>query len=137
LEILTPPWLSFKVLSKSTPEIESGTILKYQLKLHGVPINWETHISQWQPAQKFVDVQAKGPYALWHHTHSFQDHAGGTLMTDHVRLRLPLGKLGFLVASPMVLKDVERIFNFRKQKIAEIFGATPPIKLVGDPTKRS
>lgn len=137
LEIMTPPWLSFKVLSKSTPEIQSGTTLNYQLKLHGIPLKWETKIDQWQPAQQFVDTQTKGPYALWHHTHSFEDHAGGTLMTDHVRLRLPLGKLGFLVASPMVLRDVARIFNYRKHKIAEIFGKTPHAKLVNVNSKRN
>ncbi len=44
---------------------------------------------------KFVDVQEKGPYALWRHSHSFKDiGSGATEMKDRVEYAMPLGPLG-------------------------------------------
>ncbi len=59
------------MLGPSTPEIGVGTLIDYRLKLKAVPLNWQTRIDAWDPPRRFVDLQAKGPYALWHHTHDF------------------------------------------------------------------
>jgi ligand-binding SRPBCC domain-containing protein len=122
LEILTPPFLNFHVVGKTTREIRKGTLIDYKLKLHGLPIRWRTEITSWQPPVKFVDNQIKGPYALWHHTHEFEDLAGGTLMTDRVQYRVPMGLLGKLTAGPFVGHDVAKIFQYRKEKARELFG---------------
>lgn len=121
LETLTPPWLNFKVLGKSTPEIQAGTLIDYRLKLYGIPFRWQTLIEVWEPGVRFVDMQLRGPYKKWHHTHSFQDVQGGTLMSDRVIYQLHFGPVGDLAAGWKVRRDVTGIFEFRKQKIAEIF----------------
>lgn len=123
LEALTPPILKFEVLGKSTPEIQSGTLIDYRLSLNGVPFGWKTLIEDWVPNKKFVDRQLKGPYSLWHHTHEFVPLAGGTLMRDRVLYRLPLGILGDLAASWKVVRDVDLIFKYRRKVIHEKFGA--------------
>ena len=125
LEELTPPFLSFKVMGKSTDAIEEGTLIDYKLKLHGVPFSWRTKIEAWQPVKKFVDTQLKGPYRKWHHTHEFQPLGGGTLLRDRVLFKLPLGILGDTLGGWKVHKDVQQIFTFRRQKIRELFGAQP------------
>lgn len=117
LEKITPPYLNFKVLSKSTSEIEVGTRIHYRLKLHGVPLRWRTVIAEWVPGEKFVDMQESGPYQKWHHTHKFERLSGGTLMTDTVRFKLPLGRLGLAVAGWWVRRDVNGIFSYRKSSI--------------------
>jgi hypothetical protein len=33
---------------------------------------------------RFVDVQLKGPYRLWRHTHEFIDAAAGTIVRDRL-----------------------------------------------------
>lgn len=124
LEALTPPMLRFEVLGKSTPEIQAGTLIDYRLSLNGLPFGWKTRIEDWIPNKKFVDLQLKGPYALWHHTHEFLPLAGGTLMRDRVLYRLPMGLLGDLAASWKVVRDVEVIFRYRRKVIHEKFGAT-------------
>lgn len=117
LEKITPSTLGFKIRKVSTPTIVQGTLIDYTLRIHGVPVHWKTEIDEWQPPHKFVDNQLKGPYRLWHHTHEFQKLGSGTLMTDRVRYRVPLGFLGWLVAGALVRKEVEGIFAFRRQSI--------------------
>jgi ligand-binding SRPBCC domain-containing protein len=125
LQRITPPFLAFRVLGLSTPVIEAGTLIDYRLRLNGIPFAWQTRIDSWDPPRRFVDLQSKGPYTLWHHTHDFIPLAGGTLMRDTVRYRLPAGWLGALAAGSKVAGDVERIFDYRSRKIDERFGAMP------------
>mgnify|MGYP001080733828 CR=1 FL=1 len=62
LEFLTPSWLKFKILTESPMFMGSGTKIDYELKLHGIPINWQSAITSWDPPHKFIDEQTKGPY---------------------------------------------------------------------------
>ncbi|MFN7825695.1 MAG: TIGR01777 family oxidoreductase [Pseudobdellovibrionaceae bacterium] len=119
LEKITPPLLNFHIKKVSTPEIQKGTLIDYRLKIHGIPIAWRTLIERWNPDLEFVDTQLKGPYSLWHHTHTFTDLKGGTLMIDRVKYKLPFGFLGWVVAGWMVEKDVKNIFAYRRQIVAK------------------
>ena len=120
LEVLTPPWLNFRIRRKSTSDIEKGSLIDYQLKIHGVPVRWRTVIREWNPDQSFVDFQLKGPYRKWHHLHTFDDVEGGTLISDEVNFEIPGWIFGNLLL-PLVKKDVSEIFNYRQKKIKEIY----------------
>lgn len=122
LELITPPWLNFKILKISSREIKTGTLIDYSLKLHGFPINWRTEILNWEPNSKFSDTQLKGPYKKWHHTHYFESLKNGTLMTDEIIYQLPLGKMGSLAAGGLVASDVKKIFKYRKKIILDKWG---------------
>lgn len=119
LEILTPPWLSFKILNTSTPTVEKGTLINYTLKIHGVPVRWRTLIKEWNPDSSFVDFQLKGPYKKWHHLHTFEDVPGGTLISDNVTYVIPGGIFGKALL-PLIQHDVETIFKYRQKKINEL-----------------
>ena len=120
LEEITPSWLGFRILTPGAIQIAEGTRIRYRLRLHGIPVGWTTEVRQWKPPNRFVDVQIHGPYRLWHHTHRFEAKAGGTLMTDIVRYRLPLGIIGWIVHRLKIRRDVERIFDYRAQHIREV-----------------
>ena len=122
LEAITPPWLNFRVRSMSTPLIANGTKIRYRLSLHGVPLRWESLISEWTPPLGFVDEQVLGPFKSWHHRHTFEALAGGTLVTDCVQFKVPLGTVGALTAGFLVAHDVRRIFSYRRAAIARHFG---------------
>jgi ligand-binding SRPBCC domain-containing protein len=122
LEEITPPWLGFRILAMDKGPVSEGTEIRYSLRLHGIPIRWRTEIRRWDAPRRFVDVQRSGPYQLWHHTHRFEAHQGGTRMIDVVRYRLPFGALGRMVHALMVRSDVRRIFDYRRQRIQELFG---------------
>ena len=118
LEAITPPWLRFRVVTPKPIEMAPGTMIEYRLDLHRIPIRWLTRIERWEPGSCFVDVQVRGPYRLWQHTHSFEPHARGTLMRDTVRYALPLGPIGRLAQAAFVRRDLERIFDFRQAEVA-------------------
>ena len=118
LEAITPPWLSFRIVTPRPIDMRVGALIEYRLALHGLPVAWLTRIEEWEPGVRFVDMQLTGPYKLWHHTHEFRPSGdGGTLMTDTVRYALPLGPLGGLAHRALVRRDVERIFDFRARAV--------------------
>jgi hypothetical protein len=121
LEQITPAYLNFKVLKQSSNEVTEGTKINYRLKLHGIPMWWQSKIVDWEPNQKFSDTQTRGPYNHWYHTHEFEEKEGGTLIRDHVKYKLPLGIPGDCIAGSWVQKDLENIFDYRRKKIEEIF----------------
>ena len=121
LEYLTPPSLRFAFAS--CPEtVERGSTIGYRLRLHGIPLRWDTLIARWQPPERFVDVQLHGPYALWHHEHRFVPSAEGTTLIDRVDYALPFAPFGN-VARSFVKRDVDQIFAYRRKIIEDHFGA--------------
>jgi len=116
LERITPPWLRFRILS-APDELGRGARLRYRLTLFGVPIGWRTEIVEWSPPRGFVDVQRRGPFLLWEHTHRLRPVSGGTEIYDHVRYRLFLGPLGGLVRRLLVRGWVEGIFDYRAERV--------------------
>jgi ligand-binding SRPBCC domain-containing protein len=118
LERITPPWLSFSVLTPEPIVMAEGTLIDYRLRWRRVPMSWRTEISVWDPPHRFVDRQIRGPYRLWHHEHLFEEENGGTRVSDRVQYAAPLA---FLTHRLGVDRDVERIFAYRNRKLAEIF----------------
>lgn len=119
LQRLTPPWLDFAILTPRPIPMTAGSLIDYRIRVHGVPLRWRTEISEWRPPHGFVDQQVKGPYRMWHHTHTFVAADGGTLVEDTVRYR-PIG--GALMDRLFVRRDLVRIFMFRQREILAAFG---------------
>ena len=119
LEMITPSWLRFEVRTPPPIEMRPGTLIDYRIRIHSVPVRWRTEITEWEPPLRFTDVQRRGPYVLWHHMHTFEEREGGTLCLDHVRYR-PRG--GALIHWLFVRRDVERIFQYRRERLREFFG---------------
>ena len=123
LEAITPPWLALRVVTPGPIEMRPGALIDYRLRLHRIPVRWRTRIEAWEPCERFVDVQLEGPYRLWHHTHEFEaDGAGATVIRDTVQYGLPLGPLGALAHNLFVRRDLERIFDFRRDALERLLG---------------
>jgi ligand-binding SRPBCC domain-containing protein len=121
LERITPPWLGFRVSTPAPIEMREGALIEYRLKLHGLPVRWRTQIAVWQPPLRFVDVQLRGPYALWEHTHTFErDGEQAVVIGDRVRYALPLGPLGEIAHAAFVVRDLRNIFDYRASAVAEL-----------------
>ncbi len=121
LATITPPQLGFRIVTPTPIEMRQGALIDYTISVAGFRILWRTLISDYDPPNRFVDEQLKGPYRLWHHTHTFQAVDAGTRLTDHVRYALPFGPLGQLAHSLKVKRDLEKIFAYRSRFISEHF----------------
>jgi ligand-binding SRPBCC domain-containing protein len=123
LERITPPWLGFEVTTPGPIEMGVGTLIEYRLRLHRVPVRWRTRIEAWEPPRRFVDAQVRGPYALWEHTHTFEeDGSGATIIGDRVRYAIPFGPLGKVADRLLVQRDLKRIFDYRREAVARELG---------------
>lgn len=111
LEKITPPWLSFWIVSPRPIAMKQGTLIDYKLRLKGFPSRWQSEISVWDPPHCFVDEQRKGPYRRWRHEHRFQQKDGGTLVLDEVQFAAWGGRI---VEKLFVEKDLKRIFSYRQ-----------------------
>lgn len=119
LEVLTPPWLRFEVLSKGPIDLAEGRRIDYRLRLRGLPVKWQSEITTWKPPRLFVDEQRRGPYRLWVHEHRFTEHGDATLAEDLVRYAVPGG---WIINRLLVRRDLERIFRYRRSKLRSLFG---------------
>jgi ligand-binding SRPBCC domain-containing protein len=127
LELLTPPFLNFRILTPTPVEMCEGRRIEYQLKLHGIPLRWTSEITLWHPPHAFVDEQLRGPYRTWRHEHRFEARDDGTLVHDNIRYAVPGGAaINRLFVEP----DVRRIFTYRQQQMAELFPARAPAEQV-------
>ena len=120
LELLTPAWLKFEVLTPSPIQMLRGAKIDYRLRLRGVPLRWQSEITCWEPPSRFVDEQRRGPYRLWKHEHLFTADGPDTIAEDRVEYSVPDGSL---VERFLVRPDLERVFAYRRAKLTEIFGA--------------
>jgi len=120
LEALTPPWLHFTVLTPRPIAIAAGTRIDYRLRLHGVPIRWQSRISVWEPPLRFVDEQARGPYRRWRHEHVFEDVPEGTLCRDVVDYAVWGGRW---IDFALVRRDLRSIFAFRRRVLEAVFAS--------------
>jgi ligand-binding SRPBCC domain-containing protein len=125
---ITPPAMGFDILTPSPIEMKSGAVIDYTVKVLGLRVHWRTLISDYNPPHGFVDQQLKGPYVLWHHTHTFREANGKTIMGDRVVYALPFGWLGRLVHRLFVRSQLERIFQYRSKVIHRVFApsVSPP-----------
>jgi ligand-binding SRPBCC domain-containing protein len=119
LERLTPRWLRFELLTSGPLTLGIGAVIDYRLRLHGIPIAWQSEITVWEPPARFVDVQRRGPYRRWTHEHAFVERDGGTVVRDLVEYASPGGDL---IQRLLVAPDLEKIFAYRQERLREIFG---------------
>ena len=124
---LTPPHLNLKFTNDLFgAEMYPGQVITYKVKpLLGIPLFWMTEITHVDKYRFFVDEQREGPYKMWHHQHHFKAIEGGVEMTDLVHYALPLGPLGIAAHALVVKKQLHDIFNYRFQKINDLFGPWP------------
>jgi ligand-binding SRPBCC domain-containing protein len=100
----------------------AGLRLHYRVRPLGVPQRWTSLISVWQPPDRFVDEQLRGPYRRWHHLHEFEEVTGGTRIHDRVEYEMPFGIIGRLARRLFVSRELDSIFDYRTRVIEQLFG---------------
>ena len=120
---ITPPEMALIPKSAIPEKMYRGSFIKYTVKpILGIPLTWVTEISEIQEGYYFIDEQRLGPFKIWHHEHHFKVIDGGVEMRDELWYALPFGFLGNLVNSLFVKRKIQRIFEYRRVKLIELFG---------------
>jgi ligand-binding SRPBCC domain-containing protein len=121
LNKITPPDMQFKILTPLPIIIKKGTLIDYKIKVSGIPFNWQTEITEWEPNKRFVDKQLKGPYRVWIHEHTFEEKDGKTIMNDHVQFLSPGWLLEPIINKLFIEKKVKGIFAYREKILTNLF----------------
>ena len=123
LKTITPDYMSFNIVSEIDRPLYTGQIIQYIVTpLLGIKTKWVSEITHIEEKKYFVDEQMYGPYALWHHKHFIKEIDGGVEMEDIIDYKVPLGILGQIVHPFIVKPKLEEIFNYRQEKLEELFG---------------
>ena len=117
---ITPSSLRFQVTTPHRVQMRAGAEIEYTIRWLGLPMRWKTLIVEYNPPHLFIDEQAKGPYKLWRHRHTFESTAQGTKVGDHVEYALPLGPLGELAHALVVKRQLLGIFNYRQAELSKL-----------------
>ena len=119
-----PRWVRFEIVSEDLSPVREGMTYEYRLRLRGVPVFWRTLITEVDRPRRFVDVQAKGPYAAFEHTHTFasaeRNGRAGTEVGDVIRYRPPGGPLAGLV-NVVVRRELRLLFLQRHRRLRELY----------------
>jgi ligand-binding SRPBCC domain-containing protein len=123
LKVITPNYMSFDIISGDEKKMYAGQIIQYKVTpILRLKTNWVTEITQVIDKKYFVDEQRFGPYAMWHHKHFIKPVEGGVEMEDIIDYKVPFGFLGRMVHPLLVKPKLTEIFNYRTQKLIELFG---------------
>jgi len=121
LAVITPPWLGFRITESADRTVRLGTTIRYRLRLHGVPLGWESRIAEYVEGEVFADEMLSGPYRRWYHRHTFRSVPGGVEIEDVVEYELPFGPLGRLAHALFVRRQLRAIFAYRERRISQLF----------------
>ncbi|MFC7357061.1 cell division inhibitor [Jejudonia soesokkakensis] len=123
LKTITPDYMGFNILSGADRPMFAGQIIQYIVTpVLGIKTKWVTEITHSKNEAYFVDEQRFGPYSLWHHKHFIKEIEGGVEMEDIIDYKLPFGFLGRLLHPILVQPKLKEIFDYRKEKLEELFG---------------
>jgi len=123
LKTITPDYMGFNIVNPEKSKMYSGQIIKYKVSpLFNIKMNWVTEISHVKENKLFVDEQRFGPYKFWHHKHIFEEINNGIEAIDVLDYVVPFGFIGQIFHPYLVQPKLEEIFDYRKNKLEEIFG---------------
>ena len=122
LEQLTPGFLKFKILTPLPLQMQNGLIIDYKLSLFGIPTRWTSIIQNYESGLQFSDIQLKGPYSFWHHSHRFETtDEGYTKIIDDISYEVGFGPLGGIINALMIRHQLNYIFKYRLKVIHQLF----------------
>lgn len=127
LNLLTPPELDFQIVSEVPERMYNGLTIEYRIRIPWFGTqHWLTEIKHIREGVSFVDEQRLGPYRFWYHYHHIKNlGTKKSVMADHVTYALPFGPVGEIVHSLRVRQMLRDIFDYRRNKLLEMFSPTP------------
>ena len=124
LNLITPPDLDFTIVSPIPEDMYNGLIVEYRISIPWFGTQrWVAELKHIRENKSFVDEQRIGPYTLWYHSHELNQTSAGVQLIDRVHYKVPYGIFGSLLHAFFIRKTLQRIFDYRQEKIGEILVA--------------
>lgn len=121
LNRITPDDLHFEIISPIPEVMYNGLLIEYRIN---IPCfgkrKWIAEIKHIREQRSFVDEQRIGPYTFWYHFHEIREVQEGVRIIDRVHYAIPFGLFGRLLHGICIRKTLNRIFVYRKTKLADI-----------------
>jgi uncharacterized protein (TIGR01777 family) len=109
---LTPPWESV-IISKQEP-LREGSITVFYLKIGFMKIKWIAKHIDYMKNRRFTDIQVRGPFSSWRHTHTFIPVSGNSsFLEDSIQYRLKFHPVSTVIAGRFVKRKLEKMFSYR------------------------
>ena len=123
---ITPPDLKFRIVTEVPAVMVNGLIIEYRITIPFIGTHaWVTEIKHIREGISFVDEQRLGPYRFWYHYHEIRQEEDGVLLIDRVHYQPPLGILGRIAHFLYIRRTLERIFDYRRERLASYLAANP------------
>ena len=121
LDAITPPDLSFEILTDVPNTMYNGLLIAYRIN---IPLlgkqNWLTELKHIRERHSFVDEQRIGPYKIWYHYHEITQCPEGVRFIDLVNYVIPFGLFGRIAHAAYVKQKLEHTFNYRAKVMPDL-----------------
>ncbi len=119
LRLLIPTWEDAKIIKPARiSEVGKEAIIETRV-LGPIKLRWLARHTVYDPPRSFEDVQVKGPFRSWRHRHIIEPNAKGAILRDEIDYEPPLGFLGRALAPLLVVKRLEKLFDYRHEVTRE------------------
>lgn len=105
------------VAGRTTGLIGLGESVTWEAQHLGVRQRLTSEVTAFDRPVYFRDVMTRGAFRSFAHDHHFEARAGGTVMTDDIVFRSPLGPLGWLVDRVFMAGYLRRLLEGRCEAI--------------------
>lgn len=128
---LTPPWERVEVVEDSGG-IGDGARKVIRMGRPPFTLRWVAEHRDYVDGEQFRDVQRRGPFARWTHTHRVEPAGDdGAWLEDRIEYALPLGGLGALAGGGFTRRRLQRMFAYRHRVTAHDVAAHAQARGVG------
>jgi ligand-binding SRPBCC domain-containing protein len=112
-EKLTPPGEPVRVIERSGGIRDGGRML-IEIGYPPASIRWTAEHSGYIDCRQFRDIQVRGLFRRWVHTHLFEaDGPDACYLEDRIEYAMPLGLIGDWLLGWMIEKKLDTLFQYR------------------------
>ena len=109
---LTPPWQTVEI--EKFEGVREGDQTVMQVAIGPFMKKWVAEHRDYVPGKQFRDVQIKGPFRSWIHTHRVEESGpDSSYLNDQIAYRLPFGGLGRKLSGTSIRERIKRQFAYR------------------------
>lgn len=113
---MIPPWSPAKPISFEGIQNGERAVLSVPAPW---PRKWVARHEDYDPPNRFVDVQEQGPMGAWRHEHLFAEGSepGTSVLTDRITYAPPGGPFGGVVDALAIRQELEQAFAYRHRTL--------------------